>query len=145
MTVIDMLLQVMGFLLTHAEIERMAVSISGPTFDHLFNAYRVVLADAHQRRLHLEPIDRGGRHSPGHQVCGAALLSLICCCSDYLPAGHRPKYWRMKGCDESLSRLKSPSTKLISCYIIPFFLIFIVPHSFSLYVLLELLAELMTP
>lgn len=56
MTVIDMLLQVMGLLLTHVEIEKMAVSISGSTFDILFNASRVVLADAHQRRFHLEPI-----------------------------------------------------------------------------------------
>ena len=46
----------MGFLLTHAEIEKIAVSISGSTFGHLFDAYCVVLADAHQRGFHLEPI-----------------------------------------------------------------------------------------
>ena len=52
-----MLLQIMGFLLTHPEIEKMAISISGSqSFENLFNAYRVVLTDARQRRFDLEPI-----------------------------------------------------------------------------------------
>lgn len=142
----------MGFLLAHAEIEKMAVSISGLTFDHLLpccpsgcpsttappwayisqketrtlgyggyrwlgEAWTYVLRrvdkpafDCESKGLDESSWDyRGRRHSPGHQVCGTALLSLIRCCSNYLPARQRPKFWRM-----------SPSTKLISCYHIHF-------------------------
>ena len=47
----------MGFLLTHPEIEKMAISISGSqTFEDLFSAYRVVRMDARQQLFDLEPI-----------------------------------------------------------------------------------------
>ena len=50
--IVDMLLQVIGFLLTYSETGKTAIiSILGSIFDRLFNAYRIVPADAQ-----LEPI-----------------------------------------------------------------------------------------